>query len=318
MKTHQPTTGRYQIIVGPWGHGQGLDESIDLEWFDTWLKGVHTDMTTTQTPMHLFANGSGTDSGWVNASTNPVASTYSSYDLSTGGALVASGRKASGAGSSSDSIAWGQPGQPGTTLSYTTPSFPTGATLAGPISATIYASSSNTNLELIATLYDMAPDGAATQVATGSLLGSLGAINKKQSWFEHGVLIQPDHPFVADNYVPAGSTARYDITIYPAVWSLPAGDSIRLTLSTEEPASACSSQLSALLPAIPCVPTAPQQATLPGGAYQIDHSRALPSSVNLPLLPNNYLPAAPSGTTPTSNGLTEPLGWSSPPPSGKS
>ncbi len=320
MSTHQPTTGRYQIIVGPWSHGQGLDESIELEWYDTWLKGEHTDMTDTQTPMHLFANGSGNGSGWVNASTNPFASTYTPYDLSGGGALVASGRDgwtASTAGSRSDTITYGQPGQQGTTLSYTTPSFARGATLAGPISATIYASSSNTNLELIGTLYDIAPDGTATQIATGSLLGSMRATNPQQSWFDRsGVLIQPAHPFLADSYVPAGRTARYDITLYPAVWSLPAGDALRFTLSTQEPASACGSQLSALLPAIPCLLTAPQQATVPGGVYQIDHSRFLPSSVNLPLLPSNYLPAAPNGTTPTSNGLTEPLGWNSPRPGG--
>jgi uncharacterized protein len=322
MNTYQPTTGRYQIVVGPWGHGVGLDESFDLEWYDTWLKGEHTDMTDTQTPMHLFENGSGTGSGWVNASTNPVASTYTSYDLSGGGALVAGGRgggNASAGGASSGTITYGQPGQSGTTLSYTTPSFPRGATLAGPISATIYASSSNTNLELIGTLYEVAPNGTATQVATGSLLGSMRAINEQQSWFDrNGVLIQPDHPFLADRYVPAGQTARYDITIYPAVWSLPAGDSLRLTLATQEPASSCSSQLTALLPAIPCVLTAPQNATLPGGVYQIDHSRSLPSSVNLPLLPNDYLPVTTSGTTPTSNGLTEPLDWSSPRPGGRS
>src|SRR5262249_43510364 len=158
--------------------------------------------------------------------------------------------------------------------SYTTPSFPRGATLAGPISATIYASSSNTNLELIGTLYDVAPDGTASQIATGSLLGSMRAINPQQSWFDrHGVMIQPAHPFLADNYVPAGSTTRYDITLYPTVWSLPAGHSVRLTLSTQEPTSACTSLLSALLPAIPCLLTGPQLATLPGGVYQIDHSR---------------------------------------------
>jgi predicted acyl esterase len=321
MNTHQPTTGRYQVIVGPWGHGQGLDESIMLEWFDTWLKGEHTHMTQTQTPMHLFENGSGSGAGWVNASTNPVASSYTSYDLTGGGALVAGGRggrMASAGGSSHDTIAYDQPSQPGTTLSYTTPSFPRGATVAGPISATIYASSSNSNVELIGTLYDVAPDGTATQIATGSLLGSLRAVNRHQSWFEHGVLIQPAHPFLADNYVPAGSTARYDITLYPAVWSLPAGHALRFTLSTQEPASSCGSFLTALLPAIPCLLTDPQQATLPGGVYQIDHSRFLPSSVNLPLLPSGYLPGAPNQVTPTSNGLTEPIGWNSQPPEGSS
>ena len=84
MGAHQPTTGRYQIVVGPWGHGQGLDESIELEWYDTWLKGEHTDMTDTRTPMHLYQNGS----GWVNASTDPVAPSYTPYYLNGGGALV--------------------------------------------------------------------------------------------------------------------------------------------------------------------------------------------------------------------------------------
>ncbi len=316
MSTKQPTTGRYQIIVGPWTHGQGLDESIELEWYDTWLKGEHTNITDTQTPMHLFTNGTGSGSGWVNASTNPVASTYTPFDLTGTGALAASlrgGWSASTGGSNSDTIAWGQPDQPGTTVSYTTTPFPRGATLAGPISATIYASSSNTNLELIGTLYDVAPGGTTTQIATGSLLGSMRAIDPQQSWLDRdGVMIQPLHPFSVDSYLPAGHTARYDISLDSAVWSLPAGDSLRLTLSTQEPTSACSSQLTALLPAIPCLLTTPQQATLPGGVYQIDHSRILPSSVNLPLLPNNYLPQAPNGITPTSNGLTEPLVWNSP------
>jgi predicted acyl esterase len=304
MAPHQPATGRYQVIVGPWGHGRGLDESIELEWYDTWLKGEHTRITDTRTPMHLYDNGSG---NWVNAPGYPLTPAYTPYYLQGAGALAAAGLT-----SGSDTITWGQPAQPGTTLSYTTRPLTRGATLAGPISASIYASSSNSNLELIATLYDIAPNGTATQITTGTLLGSMRAEDPRQSWYaRNGVLIQPAHPFLADDYLPAGIPARYDIKLNPTVWSLLPGHSLRLTLSTQTPAADCNSVLTALAPAIPCLLTAPQQATLPGGVYQIDHSWLFPSSLNLPLLPIGSLPVAASGTTPTSNGQTEPLQWRS-------
>ncbi len=42
MKPNQKTTGRYQLIDGPWEHinGSSVDVNpLELEWFDTWLKG---------------------------------------------------------------------------------------------------------------------------------------------------------------------------------------------------------------------------------------------------------------------------------------
>jgi uncharacterized protein len=312
MSAHQPTTGRYQIVIGPWGHGQGLDESIQLEWYDTWLKGEHTDMTDTHTPLHLFDNGS---SQWINGSTDPVASAFSEYYLSSGGALIPNSRgsRSQGTQSSSDAITWGQPSSHGTTLTYTSAPFTRGVTVAGPISATVYASSSNQNLELIATLNDLGPGGTLTPITTGALLGSMRAIDPQQSWFDrNGVLIMPSHPYLGNSYVSAGQTARYDITLNPTLWTLEPGHSLQLVLSTQEPTADCASLISALKPAIPCLLTAPQQATLPGGVYQVDHSRRLPSSVNVPLVSTDRLPVAASGITTTSNGLTEPLGWNSP------
>ncbi|MFI0468308.1 CocE/NonD family hydrolase C-terminal non-catalytic domain-containing protein [Saccharopolyspora sp. 5N102] len=56
-----------------------------------------------------------------------------------------------------------------------------GATLAGPMSATIYARSSNTDLELIAHLYDVAPDGTATRIMEGAVLGSQRELDPRKS-----------------------------------------------------------------------------------------------------------------------------------------
>ncbi len=44
---------RYQLIMGNWGHAQGLDPGIYLQWFETWLKGVDTGIENTSTPIHF-------------------------------------------------------------------------------------------------------------------------------------------------------------------------------------------------------------------------------------------------------------------------
>jgi putative CocE/NonD family hydrolase len=61
MAPGQRVTGRYQLLMGPWYHltfGQGADlESLQLEWFDTWLRGAPTGMDRTPTPLHLYDLG---------------------------------------------------------------------------------------------------------------------------------------------------------------------------------------------------------------------------------------------------------------------
>jgi hypothetical protein len=52
------------------------------------------------------------------------------------------------------------------------------------------------------------------------------------------------------------------------------------------------------------------------GTYRIMYSDDLPSSLDIPRLAAGSLPIAPSGVTPTSHGLIEPLGWASPVPAG--
>src|SRR5581483_4572679 len=62
MKPGQRTTGRYQLIDGPWEHLNGSSVNVDrleLEWFDTWLKGEHTGMGKTRTPLHYYDLGTG-------------------------------------------------------------------------------------------------------------------------------------------------------------------------------------------------------------------------------------------------------------------
>jgi uncharacterized protein len=236
---------------------------------------------------------------------------YSPYYLNDGGALTSTPSKARGG---SDPIVWAPPTTAGATLTYTTKPLAKGATLAGPIDASVYASSSNANLELIADLYDVAPDGTSTRVTTGDILGSLSSLDKVSSWYDdNNVLIFPAHPYLADHYLPAGQVRRYDMWLYPRLYSLAPGHALRLVLSTQAAADSCNGSGVPLstLPQ-PCFLTAPQKQTLPGGAYQIDHSRLQPSSINLPLLPYGVFATASSGVTPTSKGAVESLDWGPP------
>ena len=74
MVPGQPVTGRYQLVMGPWYHVTsflGLRiQQLMLAWYDTWLKGEHTGIAHTTTPLHLYEL---TANRWVNATDWPSA-----------------------------------------------------------------------------------------------------------------------------------------------------------------------------------------------------------------------------------------------------
>ncbi|HVA75279.1 MAG TPA: CocE/NonD family hydrolase [Acidimicrobiales bacterium] len=82
MLAGQPATPRYQLMMGPWQHvttGTGVNlAAIELEWFDTWLRGEQTPLATTTTPLHLEQLHSGK---WIDTADWPLqeASTSTYY-----------------------------------------------------------------------------------------------------------------------------------------------------------------------------------------------------------------------------------------------
>jgi predicted acyl esterase len=219
-------TGRYQVITGDWGHGGGLDEGIMLQWYDTWLKGVDTGMPLeTSTPLHIQERGSGR---WVNASSYPLTAT--STELFFDHTALGSAPPASPA---TETVLWGPPQVPGTTLTFTSAPFATGATLAGAMSVAVTASSSTNELQLMADLYDVAPDGTATQVTHGGFLGSLGALDAGRSWTDtSGHMVRPFLSLLRDDYLTPGESQTFEVPLAPAVFSVEPGHSLRLQLAT--------------------------------------------------------------------------------------
>ena len=79
MVPGQQVTSRYQLLMGPWQHvttGTGVNISaLELEWFDTWLLGQRTPLSTTSTPLHLDIQNAGSSGGgnqWVDAAQWPL------------------------------------------------------------------------------------------------------------------------------------------------------------------------------------------------------------------------------------------------------
>lgn len=292
MEADASVDPRYQLIMGNWGHGQGLDPGVYLQWLETWLKGVDTGMQHTRTPMHLFEVGT---ERWINAAHYPLVSEYTKWYFASEGTLATTESSSDGEAP----LAWAIPDAEDGTLRFETPAFDEGATLAGPMSATVYARSSNTNLALLAKLYDVAPDGTATRMTMGGLLGSQHRLDPEWSWTDSkGTMIWPWPTLERDEYLTPGQVYRFDVPLAARQWGLAPGHRLRLELTTQSPLDVCPQEGDVSLTSEPCHLTAPQQETLPGGRYTILFGPAYPSALNLPQRSWQAFPSVRSGPPP--------------------
>jgi putative CocE/NonD family hydrolase len=124
-------------------------------------------------------------------------------------------------------------------LTYTTAPFAKVEVIAGAIDATIYATSTAPDTYLEATLEDI-PSGSASSsssITSGALLGSFRALNDRLSWFAPGgEPLIPYHPYTraSQTPVPTGQVTWFDIEVFPTFAEIPAGDRVRLTITTSD------------------------------------------------------------------------------------
>jgi hypothetical protein len=308
MAPGQPSTGRYQLIDGPWEHINGSSVDVDpleLEWFDTWLKGEKTGMATTPTPLHYYDLGTGR---FDETTTYPfTGSSPTTMYFGAGGTLTGAAPNVTTAGS--DSVTWSPTGSAcgrpvdqwsmgGISIpsneaavlapcadedntaqvgpwetTYTSAPFSTAQTLAGPITATIYASASTTQTEWVAEVDEVTPDGTSYPLTEGALLGSLRAVDPSRSWTSGGVTVLPYHPLTQESAQPVvpGATEAYQIQVFPTLATIAAGDRLRVTISTTDTPH--------------LVPIPSQLTQLQGGRYFIERTPTAPSSLTVELDP---------------------------------
>src|SRR5579859_1646567 len=184
ITAHEPVTGRYQAIVGPWTHGENVNgvtlEDLRLEWFDTWLRHEPTGMADTRTPLHIFEN---TAARWVDTAAWPPSSEAATYYLGAGALTTKEPH-----GTGQDTLTWAA-ASTSNTLTYTTAPLTRAAVLDGPSDVALYASSTAADTELSATLNVLAADGTVLKQADGVLLGSQRRLDPSTSWYSDGELI---------------------------------------------------------------------------------------------------------------------------------
>ena len=308
MTANQRPTGRYQLVAGPWFHDPttlGLRfQQIQLAWFDRWLKGIRDGIDNTTTPLHVFELGA---NRWINLSRWPLPETHAKTLYLDAGSLATKPAATSGAdqlpwsdtrspcnagtdqwttglpayaiaqsGGSGDPCADDDRSAQAAALTYTSASFQRATTLAGPIDATVYLSSTRPDAEIVATVEVVAPDGSSRPLGTGALLGSLRATDQRLSWRQDGQLVLPWHPYTSASArdLATGATERLDVEVFPAVARIAAGDRLRLTVTSGDTA---------------LQPSSVQASRLAGGVYSIDRGGSHPSSVTLPIAPSGAL-----------------------------
>jgi hypothetical protein len=164
---------------------------------------------------------------------------------------------------------------------YTTAPFTRATTLAGPIGATLYATSTASDTEWVVTVSDVSADGAARPLTSGLLEGNQRSIDPSQTWYgADGRPLLPFHAYtqLSQAAVRPGKVTRYDVEVFPTFNTIEAGHRLRVSIATSDFPHA--------------LPTIAQLPHLLGGVYSLEHSGTYPSSVELPL-------ASPASFTPT-------------------
>jgi putative CocE/NonD family hydrolase len=311
MLAHQPVTGRYQLLDGPFYHVtagnvsyRGLDlDGLELAWFDRWLKRIHTGIDVTSSPLHVYDLGT---NEYREAARYPFAQAKpTTYYFQAGHALSTSKPPAS---SGADQIAFSGASIPCTTSSeqwgagfgqfflsylnaqdycahdstlsqtgpgtvnYTTEPFTKPTTIAGPIGATIYATANTKETVWVVSISDVSPQGQAHQLTEGVLAGSLRALDNANTWMgSNGRPILPYHPYTQSSYAPV---VPGKLTRYDI--------EIFPTFVTLLPGHRL--RVTVATGDFPHIfPDGRQLPNLLGGIYQVQRTAAAASSVELPL-----------------------------------
>ncbi|MBI3769158.1 MAG: CocE/NonD family hydrolase [Deltaproteobacteria bacterium] len=244
--------------------------NLQLAWFDRWLKGIDNGIERFPTVETYYL---GADK-WAPDKKYPAARTkYGSWYLSAapgGGASLYSGSLAPAvdAGETTVTVPWiplngtcsrstsqwtaglvsgsscENDARPTEALAatFTTPPFTAPYALSGPIDATIWISSTAADTQIIATLSDVDPSGASSQITAGTLVASLRSLNPAPcrsavadcSVYARRRVTEPWHPYTHASQIALTPNVptQLDIEIFPTSAVIQPGHSLRLTIAT--------------------------------------------------------------------------------------
>ena len=244
--------------------------NLQLAWFDHWLKGIDNGIQTfPEVETYYLGAGKWSPDTHYPASHTQYRYWYLSATAGSGTSLYAGSlAPAADVGETTVTLPWiplngtcsrsttqwtaglvssttcENDNQPSELLAatFTTAPFTAPYAISGPINAIIWISSTAPDTQVIATISDVAPDGSSSQITSGSLVASLGALTARScgsvvadcSVYASGQVIEPWHPYTRASQVPLtpGVPTQLQIEIFPTSAVIEPGHSLRLTIAT--------------------------------------------------------------------------------------
>jgi predicted acyl esterase len=215
-----------KLIVGPPLY---LDRPIyqyaleSLRWFDHWLKDNDTGYLN-EPAVNLYLMGS--EGNWTQSQTWPLPETvWQPFYLHFKGLLSEHEHWPNEGGTSYEDNRYNERGG----ILFTTPAMVEETEVVGPLTATIYASSTQPELLLFLTLWDIAPDGKRQLLTRGWLRGSLRKRDESQSrpWLWQ-------YPFTESSDLVEGQPHRFDINLVPTANVFKQGHRLALGVSSSD------------------------------------------------------------------------------------
>lgn len=300
-----PADPRFELLMGPWTHGnigEGLDLSqIQLDWFDRWLKGepadrvhaanstanptpftvIEPDGTTYQTS-HYPLTESAVQRWWLGADASLTTNTpdpstphgadriwYSFFGPICTASTV---QFAAGIGAEDCLKPTTKPTRSDNEITFTSPPLDAPLQLGGPIGVNLWAKANTQDSLFVITVEDVAADGTSMDITGGAQQGSLRTLDITKSWpsgDDHGDgYIRPYFPLTRDSisWLPQNEPVKYHIEVRPAFATIPEGHQLRIRVSTAD---------------FPHLVPLADIAQLEGGVYDILSGPDYPSSVDL-------------------------------------
>lgn len=216
--------------TGFWSHLRYLtDRALNrqmLRWFDYWLKGLDTGIMS-EPEVAIF---DGATRQWRYENEYPLKRTqWTKLYLREGNLLgdVPTGDEAPDHYRMPDSYAQLSVGKPA--LAYATPPLERDLRVWGPLSLTLYASSSQIDTAWYAKIADVLPDGSLRKLNRGILKASFRELDAKLS-----APGQPFHPFERQELLEPGRIYEFQIELPPIFHTFRKGHRLQLQIASED------------------------------------------------------------------------------------
>ncbi len=215
-----------KMIVGPPVY---LDRPVyqyafeSLRWFDHWLKGNDTGLMA-EPDVRLFVTGG--DGSWKSSPSWPLPETvWHPFYLHGQGLLSEHEHWPHEGGTSYEDNCYNARGGVG----FASPPMVERTEVIGPLTATIYAATTQPELLLFASLWDIDPDGNQRLLTRGWLKGSMRKVNAEKSrpWLWQYDFTEPE-PVATDG------PHRFDINLVPTANIFQKGHRIGLRISSSD------------------------------------------------------------------------------------